>query len=243
MNEPYKTRGIILHSIKYGDRAHIVYVLTEAFGRKSYWVNSARGGKPVISKSKTTLQSLTIIEYIGKGSSKGDFHRFIELSTSYFPENIIFDYTKGVISLFISELIFRMVKSDEQNNILFDYISQSIYALNDLKLGVANFHLYFLLNLTRFLGYYPNENYDDDTFFDLTQGGYVVLRPKHGLYIEKKESRDLYELQKVSLDELDSLKFNRMTRNTLLEALIAYLNYHYGSNTKLSSIDILKEIL
>lgn len=241
MNEPYKTKGILLHSVKYSDKGHIVYVLTEAFGRKSYWVSGSKSGRPMVSKSKVVLQPFSIIDYVGKAANKGDFHHFIEVSNSYFPEEVIFDYTKGAISLFISEVIYRVIKTGDESQILFDYIVQSIHSLNELKSGVSNFHLYFLLNLTRFLGYYPDENYEDDAFFDLTRGEYVIIRPTHNLYIEKIESRELNKLQKISISDLDSLKFNKMTRNTLVDAIIAYINYHQESNTKISSVDILRE--
>ncbi|MFI3268388.1 MAG: recombination protein O N-terminal domain-containing protein, partial [Rikenellaceae bacterium] len=110
-NEPYKTKGIVLHSVKYGEKGFIVYVLTEAFGRVNYWVGSSKGGKPVISKSKVTLLQFTVIEYVGKPSKKGDLHHFVELSNSYFPENIIFDYTKGAITLFMAEIIYKLIKN------------------------------------------------------------------------------------------------------------------------------------
>lgn len=241
-NEPYKTKGIVLHSVKYGEKGFIVYVLTEAFGRVNYWVGSSKGGKPVISKSKVTLLQFTVIEYVGKPSKKGDLHHFVELSNSYFPENIIFDYTKGAITLFMAEIIYKLIKNSDNNPILFDFVNQSIYTLNEIKSGVANFHIYFLLNLTRFLGYYPNENYEDEKFFDLTLGEFVVIRPVHNMYIEKKESRDLADLQKISVDNLESLNFNKMTRNTLVDAMVAYLNYHHETNIQIASTEVLREM-
>ncbi|MFI3261771.1 MAG: DNA repair protein RecO C-terminal domain-containing protein [Rikenellaceae bacterium] len=246
-NEPYKTKGIVLHSIKYGERGFIVYMLTEAFGRVNYWVGSSKGGKPTISNSKTslsriTLMQFTVIEFVGKPSKKGDLHHFVEVSNNYFPENVIFDYTKGAITLFMAEVIYKLIRNSDSNPILFDFVNQSIYTLNEINSGVANFHIYFLLNLTRFLGYYPNENYEEDRFFDLTTGEFVVIRPTHNMYIEKKESRDLSKLQKISIDNLDSLKFNKMTRNTLVEAMIAYLNYHHETNVRIGSTEVLKEI-
>lgn len=242
MSELYKTKGIILHTIKYGDKGHIVYMLTEKLGRVSYWVNSSRGGKPTVAKSKIIIQPLTIIDYVAKTPTKGDLHRFVELSKSYYPSNVIFDYTKSTLALFITELVYRFIKTDTENTMIYDYVEHSIKTLDTIQEGIPNFHIYFILNLTRFLGYYPSDKYIERSFFDLTRGEYVIIRPQHNLYIEQKESEDLSNLQQKQVDMLAELKYNKSTRNTLIEAMIAYINYHNGTNIKISSTEILKEL-
>ena len=38
----YKARGIVLNSLKYGDSAMVVHLLTDALGRQSYMVQGVR---------------------------------------------------------------------------------------------------------------------------------------------------------------------------------------------------------
>nr|MBE6192255.1 DNA repair protein RecO [Rikenellaceae bacterium] len=38
----YKGRGIVLHTLKYGDSSMIVYLLTDVGGRRSYMVQGVR---------------------------------------------------------------------------------------------------------------------------------------------------------------------------------------------------------
>lgn len=241
MNE-YKSRGIILHSVRHNDKGHIVYMLTEAFGRKSFWINSSRSGRPYVGGVRIPLEPLTIVEFIGKESPHSKFHRFSEISKQNIPQNIITNFTKSSVALFMSELIYRMVRSEGENPMIFDYISQSVNTLNLIENGVPNFHLYFILHLTRFMGYYPQENYTEGSFFDLTRGEYVLIRPRHNMYIEAKESKYLDLLQKISIDSLDSIKMEHASRNAIVEAMIAYINYHEESSAKLASVDVLKEI-
>ena len=43
----YKARGVVLHTLKYGDSSMVVYLLTDVGGRRSYMVQgvrSSRGG-------------------------------------------------------------------------------------------------------------------------------------------------------------------------------------------------------
>ena len=38
----YKGRGVVLHTLKYGDSSMVVYLLTDAGGRRSYMVQGVR---------------------------------------------------------------------------------------------------------------------------------------------------------------------------------------------------------
>ena len=41
----YKARGIVLNSLKYGDSAMVVHLLTDALGRQSYMVQGVRSSR------------------------------------------------------------------------------------------------------------------------------------------------------------------------------------------------------
>lgn len=244
MSNSYKSRGIVLHSVKYSDKGYVVYLFTEQFGRRSFWVNSLRNGKPTVGgKVKLSLQPLTILDFVAKDSAREGLSRLVELSRSQLLPNLLTSYVKSTIALFVAELFYRCVRSDESNPILFDFLYHSIEALDSIEEGVQNFHIYFMLQLIRFLGYYPKENYTERCFFDLTKGEYVIIRPKHNMYIEMRESQMFYALQQSSLNSLSSLEIDRAAKGVLVEAMLAYLNYHQHSNIKLSSIEVLKEMV
>ncbi|MEG0500211.1 MAG: DNA repair protein RecO, partial [Rikenellaceae bacterium] len=159
MAEYYKTRGIVLHTIPHGESGHIVYMYTEAWGRLSYYVNSGKRGVATVGGSKVMLHPLTMIELVGT-KSNGSFHRIKEAKRAVVSTAIFTDVYKSTISLFLSELIYKVVKEDEANPMLFDFLYQSITLLDMLEEGKANFHLFFTLQLTRYLGFYPNANYE-----------------------------------------------------------------------------------
>ena len=62
----YKGRGIVLHTLKYGDSSMVVYLLTDVGGRRSYMVQgvrsrSGRGSKLALFQPAVTLTSVVLV--------------------------------------------------------------------------------------------------------------------------------------------------------------------------------------
>ena len=69
----YKARGIVLGTLKYGEKGLIVHMLTDTHGRQSYMV---QGVKPSAKGSKMALlQPMFAVEFEGLQSSKMSMHR------------------------------------------------------------------------------------------------------------------------------------------------------------------------
>ena len=49
--------------------------------------------------------------------------------------------------------------------------------------GKANFHICFLIELTGYMGFYPNiSGYKKGDFFDLINGVFSAVRPNHSYF-------------------------------------------------------------
>lgn len=242
MDTSYKTRGVVLHTIKHGDSGCIVYMYTESHGRLSYYIRTERTGKVVIGKTKISLQVLTPLEYVANVSHNGSMHRFKEAKRAFLTPEILFDIRKSTIALYISELFYRVVKENEPNSYLFDFLFQSIRTLDCLKSGVGNFHLYFTIHLAQFLGFSPSGVWEEGMFFDIMSGKYVVLRPLHELFFSVEESHYFNQFINTSIDGLEEIKMNRNQRVAILEKMITYFEYHHETHYKIGSLKILSEI-
>lgn len=242
MDTVYKTRGVVLHTMKYGDSGCIVYMYTESHGRLSYYIRGDRNGKVVIGKTRMSLQSLTPLEYVANISNNGSLHKFKEAKRAFLTPNIIFDIRKSTIALYISELFYRVVKEQEPNPYLFDFLFQSIKTLDTLMVGIANFHIYFTIHLIQFLGFRPSGNWQEGMFFDIKYGKYVVIKPVHDLFFSVEESFYLNQFINTSIEQLEEIKINRNQRVVILEKMIRYLEYHHETHYKIGSIKILSEI-
>ena len=173
-----KTEGIVLQSVRYGDTSLIVKVFTRNFGLKSYMVKGAfnRG-----SKNRAALfQNLNLIQYVEAGkpnkSSLG-YLKDVQLSTVY--HSLPFVMNKSAIMMYISELLSKTITEQEQNTTLYDFIVQSVQWLDLVEQDYANFPLYFTLELTRHLGFYPKPNHEPGFCFDMMEGSFVtILMPR-----------------------------------------------------------------
>ena len=134
-----KTRGIVLHSIPYNDKYSIIYMYTEAFGRASYLVARSRGKKSSVSKA--LFMPLSVVEMEVEHLNKRDLHRIRETKLCYPLTDVFCNPVKNILALFLSEILFRVVKETEPDSRLFEYLFESIQLLELSDKGVANFHL------------------------------------------------------------------------------------------------------
>ena len=122
-----KTRGIVLHTIPYNDKYSIIYMYTEAFGRASYLVSRSRGKKSTVSKA--LFIPLSVLEMEVEHLNKRDLHRIKETRICFPLNDVCCDPVKNVLALFLSEVLFRVVKDTEPDPRLFDYLYESIHLL------------------------------------------------------------------------------------------------------------------
>lgn len=57
------------------------------------------------------------------------------------------------MALFLSEFLYRAIREEAENRPLFAYLQHSIIWLDECGDGFANFHLVFLMRLSRFLDF------------------------------------------------------------------------------------------
>ena len=118
---------------------------TEAFGRASYLVARSRGKKSSVSKA--LFMPLSVVEMEVEHLNKRDLHRIRETKLCYPLTDVFCNPVKNILALFLSEILFRVVKETEPDSRLFEYLFESIQLLELSDKGVANFHLVFLLRL------------------------------------------------------------------------------------------------
>jgi len=236
-----KTRGVVLHSIKYGDSSLIVHVYTEKYGRQSFMVSGVRGRKGKNKASFFMPLSLLDLEIYYK--PKRDMQRISETRILIPFHDIPFHIDKNTIALFISEILYKVLKEHEENPPLFEFLLNAIGFLDVYEGNIANFHLVFLMNLSRFLGFYPNvETYEDGYYFDLKNGSFKKSVPYHPNYLEKKQSVLFRELLSVNFSNFQAYHPTGKERKGLLELVINYFGLHIESLGNINSYRILKEV-
>ena len=235
----YKGRGIVLHTLKYGDKSLIVHLLTDVGGRRSFMVPGIRSGRG----SKAGLfQPMFAVEFEGLTSSRMQMDRFREVHNGLILQSLPFDVRKSAIALFMAEVLYRLVRESEPNPTLFEFAWHSVGALDGATEGVANFHLWFLANLSRLLGFFPGNSYTKGDWFDIREGLFCAGRPLHPLYFSQEDTLLFRDFTECDVRDLGEIGLNRQQRVSFMQALLSYYGYHLDAIHAVQSLKILQEV-
>lgn len=220
----------------------VVYLLTDTGGRRSYMVQGVRSRNGRGSKL-ALFQPMFPVEFEGLESSRQQMHRFKEVQGGFVLQSLPFDVRKSTMALFMAEVLYRLVREyDEPNQALFDFVWNSVGALDSMDEGVANFHLWFLTNLSRFLGFSPGNAYLPGAWFDIREGSFTPLRPPHGEVLSADDARTLHDLLECDVRYIAEIGLNRRQRVAYLDALLVYYGYHLDAIHAVQSVRILQEV-
>lgn len=237
----YKARGIVLHTVRYGENSMVVFMLTDTLGRQNYMVQGVRGGKS--RGNKTALfQPMFLLGFEGYESSKMQMHRMREPRAEVPLMSVPFDVRKSTISLFMAEVLYRLVKEAEPNSPLFDFVWDSVGALDSMRDGIANFHLWFLVMLSSHLGFYPGNEYVAGSWFDIQNGVFTPVMPSHRLMLDREDTAVLAAIMETRPEGLAGLKLSRERRSSFLSSMLLYFGYHLDTMNNIRSVQILREV-
>ena len=237
-----KTRGIVLHSLKYGDSALVTTIYTEAFGRISFILQGTHGKKSVIKSN--LLKHLFLIEMEVDHKHGRELQRIKELKNISPFGSLPFVISKSTQAIFLAELLGKVLREEESRPELFEFLFHSFQILDLMVEGIGNFHLIFLAQLTRFLGFAPTNNYSEaNQIFDMIGGKFVLLPPPHPWFLRNPESSNLSRLLGMNYQNSSEFKPDKGFRQILLDTLLDYYGLHLGSKLNLKSIEIVREIL
>ncbi|NVK53363.1 MAG: DNA repair protein RecO [Flavobacteriaceae bacterium] len=233
------TKAIVFNSLKYGDTSLIVRCFTLKEGLKSYMV------KGVLSSKKRSIkaayfQPLTQLQIEANHNNKGKLNSFKEVRVIHLYKEIHTSIFKQTIVLFLAEVLSESVKEEEANPQLFSYL-ETAFSWLDTHSKTANFHLLFLLNLTRYLGFYPDTSNASNSCFNLIDGNFTEhISRKESIF--GKELTLFKTLLGINFDKIESIKFSKSERQQLLQILIKYFELHLEGFRRPKSLEILQTV-
>lgn len=229
-------RAIVLTKTRYADDSFIVNLYTEDNGPVAVSVKTSRRGKVRLCH----LEPLTLLDValFGKASSQIKTISDCQLSCSLSSGT---DPSKWLIAQFVAEVLGRLSSNLPVDGRLFSFLYTSVEKLASLNRGAANFHLFFLIKLTYFLGISPNiDDLDIATHFDLTEGRFVDVEPLHGFCLTHSDSVDFANMLRTSYDSMYLWHMTRDDRNRTLDHIIDYYRLQSFDLSRLQSLDVLR---
>lgn len=238
----HKTAGIILHTTKYSETSLISKIYTRSFGLQSYIITGIRGKK---SKNKANLfQPLALVDLIVSNSEKVNLHRISEISIHYQYIDIPYSIVKSSIAMFLNEILYKSLKVEHPDEDLFEFIKNSLQILDLKHENCSNFHLCFMIQMSRFLGFSPQGRYSSiNSIFDLHEGRFGSRHPGHSHFLDGQESSLLTELIETTYETFHLLKIDKLQRKNLLQALITFYQLHITFFGEIKSNRILEEVI
>ncbi|OFX33157.1 MAG: DNA repair protein RecO [Bacteroidetes bacterium GWA2_32_17] len=235
-----KIEGIVLRTIKYSDNSLIIQLFTREHGRISCIAKGVHNKKTKFAPS--FFQPLTIFNAEIIFNNKKDISIIKEVNIENSLDKIRDDYYKLTVVMFLSEVLNKTIKYQNTDEKLFDYVKEMIYKFENDSNSSANFHLYFLLGMTHFLGFYPVNNFDSNKiFFDLLNAQFVNNYAESQT-VDKEFSALISQIMKIKNNEWWSLNLTSFQRHKLIEILLNYYTLHTGINIKTKSLDVLTDV-
>jgi DNA repair protein RecO (recombination protein O) len=237
----HKTRGIVLKVTDYSENSVVAKIYTSKFGLQSYLINGVK--KPKAKIRMNMLQPLHLLDLVVYHKPNGNIQRISDARSEPILQSIPYQISKSAIVMFMNEMIYKSLKQQHEDEVMFHFIEKSIELLDESEKGFVNFHLIFLIKLTRFLGFYPDLSDSQLNFFDLIAGTFVANQPPHIHFIEEKYIKLWLQLLESSIDNFYTLQLGTETRKYLLKKIIDYYTLHIEDFGQVKSNLILEEVL
>jgi len=236
-----KTRGIVLHQIKYGETSIIATIYTEEMGRQAYIIKGSRSKK---SRQKANMfQALYLLDMEVYYRESRNLQGIKEVKHIIPFSDIPYNMVKSSICLFLAEVLYRTLKEEESNPTLFEFLINTIKLLDTETKGIENFHLIFLIKFSKFLGFMPSDNItDSEQIFDMLAGRFVIIRPTHQHYMDKEESLLFSKLQTSGFEQLPQIRITKEERSKMLNKLLEFYYLHNDKMGKVKSVEVLSEV-
>lgn len=236
-----KTEAIVLHSLKYGETRLIVDLYTRETGRLSCIVPLPK--TPRSRLKKQFFQPMTLLEVEIDLRQRVQLQKLKDARLLVAWTSIPFSPEKLALSLFVAEFLYHALRSEQRDEPLFTYISDAIQWLDTVEIGFANFHLTFLMRMSRFLGFYPNlDDYVDGCVFDLRAATFSLLTPTHRDFLQPDDARRIHTLMRMDFPTMHLYRLSRMDRNRIVDVLLRYYSLHIPQFPELKSLSVLQEL-
>lgn len=219
----HKTRGIVFRFTKYGESSIIVTIFTELFGIQTYLVNGVRNKS---AKGKIALfQPLTLLDLVVYYKENANIKRIKEVKCLHQYQSLAADLRKSTIAIFISEVLNKTVKDESHAQEIFEFLYHALILLDHQQTAVENFHLIFLIKLSRFLGFGAHQSNE-------------ILGAR---MLDPEEENILKKLLQTDFTEV--IPMTNMQRRNVLEAILRFYSLHIESLGEIKSVQVLREVM
>ena len=229
---------IVLSTLRYKDNDLIIKAFSREIGLVSFIHRGAY--KPKKGSTKSAFYQVLSQNLVSTSAKNNDLKTVRDVTSNYLYTSLYTNVFKSSIAMFLSEVLTASIKEEHQNIALFEFLKTAFTYL-DLSDHFANFHLFFLVKLTKFLGFYPDFNENAPDSFNLRTGKFE-LNLQDNYVIEGESAFFMKAFLKSDFDSYESIKMNSKQRNDFLNNLLLYFELHLIDFRHPKSLEVLKTL-
>jgi DNA repair protein RecO (recombination protein O) len=233
------TNAIVLSKIRYRDNDLIVRCYTQKLGVVSFLLRGVLKSKKGNTKV-AYFQLLSQIQIVIAYKSNRSLQLIKEAKPHGIYSSLHTHVLKSAIVMFLAEVLSGTLQEEEQNENLYHFLENTLLWL-DSQSEYSNFHLLFLVKLTKYLGFYPDMANSDLQYFNLLEGEFE-LKPSHKHSIGGENLTLLKTLLGTTFDALSEIKINAKQRQSFLSMILLYYELHLGSFRPPKSLQVLNQV-
>ena len=250
-----KTRAIVLRSIKYADQKYIVDFYTEQHGRLACAIKVATtpGGR----LKRQLFQPLMLLDIEIDWRQREQLCKLVSAQIDTPWTTIATNPVKTTITLFLAEVLWNATRQEQADSQLFQFIATSMQWLDATEQGMANFHIAFLVQLTRFLGIMPEAesrratptaagmhtpHTTSPTLFGLRTSEFITQTPLHTDFLRTSDTAVMQQLLRISYPTMHLFRMSRSERQRCLDVIISYYRLHLPSFPEPKSLQVMHEV-
>jgi len=233
-----KTRGIVLHTTRYGESSLVVHCYSEQYGRQSYMLKGIRKSRK--QNRSNLFQPLFILDFEIYHKDTREIQLVKEVNRAMPLNSIPFDITKSTQAIFMAEVLYRVVREEEPNPMLAHFLINTIQYLDALETSSPDFHIVFLFQLSKHLGFYPRNNYGNgNTLFNLNSGLFKSYISDPDVQLDQEASALWSRYMLCDFQSIKDAEFNSAHRKTMLNNLVRYFKFHVEGMGEIRSLEVL----
>lgn len=232
--------AVALRTVRHSDRSSILSLWTAEAARISVSVpaDSGRGA----SRIRALTMPLSPIEAEVDIRPDRSIYRIRDVRPAFVTTGISSDPVKSITAIMLSDFLEITLRDQQPDRLMTEFIFDAIRCFDRLpRASALNFHIYFLLRLSRFLGIEPDWS-EPGSYFDLRDGRFRASAPLHDQFLNEESTCALRSFSRMNTRNLGCFRLTRSQRRDALHGLLLYYTLHCRPVLSLPSLAVISEL-
>jgi len=192
-------------------------------------------------KKGVVLLPLSPIEFSYYQKEESQLAKMTDATLYQSFATIPFDPVKSTVIFFQVEILANVLHEGVTDKQLYLFLEEELAWL-DTNDTLANYPIYWMLQISQHLGLYPLKTEDQTPYFDVENGEFLSYIPTNFTYKSGREVDVLGLLLALPKEALLHYVIPKELRKQVLQLLLVYFKYHIPNFNPTNSLEVIESI-